>query len=45
MMEIEAFKTLRGIGKKSVKAQIGGFCPEDGRRSWFGGHRASVQSP
>ncbi|WP_240463781.1 DUF1963 domain-containing protein [Paenibacillus apiarius] len=38
MMESEAFKTLRGIGKKPVKAQIGGFRPEDGRRSWFGGH-------
>jgi Domain of unknown function (DUF1963) len=37
-MEFEAFKKLRGIGKKPVIAQIGGFRPDDDRRSWFGGH-------
>ncbi|MDA1475175.1 DUF1963 domain-containing protein [Bacillus changyiensis] len=37
-MEIEAFKTLKDRGKTPVIAQIGGFRPEVGRHSWFGGH-------
>lgn len=35
---MDAFNTLISLGKKPATAQIGGFRPEDSRRSWFGGH-------
>ncbi len=32
------FEEIKNIGKRPVIAQIGGFRPEDGLKSWFGGN-------
>ena len=34
---MDALERLRAIGKRPVVARIGGFRPEEGVRSWFGG--------